>query len=122
MVAERLPTVLLVVGISILSGVGDSQGFIHAARIWQAGRLVPQELAKSALGFGVGIGSYWLSVRYLQELGVLAPETQTLTWFGVTLLGVALVSGKFLHWRPLDQVVGVGVLLGLGWLLSRTSE
>jgi hypothetical protein len=122
MLTERLPIVLLVVGISIASGIGDSQGFVHAARMWQGGRLVPHELGKSALGFGIGIGGYWLSVKYLQALGVFAPETQTLIWFSATLLGVALFSGRFLRWQTLDQMVGVAVLLGLGWLLSRTSE
>jgi hypothetical protein len=121
-VVERLSLVLLVVGISIVSGLGDSQGFIHAARVWQGGSLVPSELAKSALGFGIGIGGYWVSVKYLQALGMLAPEAQTLVWFSVTLLGVALVSGRFLRWQTLDQVVGLVVLLGLGWLLFRTRE
>lgn len=122
MVAERLPIVIIVVGISILAGVSDSQGFVHAARIWQGGKVVLHELGKSALGFGVGMGGYWLSLKYLQVLGVLAPETQTLIGFGVTMLGVALASGRCLRWQPLDQVVGVVVLLGLIWLLCRTSE
>jgi hypothetical protein len=121
-VAERLPIALLAVGIAIVSGVGDSQGLVHAARMWQGGRLVPHELVKSALGFGIGTGGYWLSVKYLQALGVLAPETQTLIWFSVTLLGVALVSGRFLRWQTHDQMVAVVVLLGLCWLVCRTSE
>jgi hypothetical protein len=120
MFAERLPTALLIIGLSVVSGLADSRGFVHAARIWQGGRLVPQELGRSALGFAVGISCYWLSVKYLQVLGVLAPETQTLIWFTVTLIGVALASGKFLRWHMLDQVVAAGVLLGLGWLLCRT--
>jgi hypothetical protein len=122
MFIERLPTVLLVIGISVISGLADSRGFVHAARMWQGGRLVPQELARSALGFAIGLSGYWFSVKYLQVLGVLAPETQTLIWFTVTLLGVALASGKLLRWHTLDQLVAAGVLLGLGWLLYRTGE
>jgi hypothetical protein len=70
--------------------------------MWESGRFVARECAKSAAGFAIGIGSYWFFVRYLKQCGVLAPETQTLIWFAVTLLGVALVSGEWLRWRRVD--------------------
>jgi hypothetical protein len=119
MAAERVRLLLVVVGLTLVSGVGDSQGFVHAARVWQEGRLVWDELGKSALGFAVGIGSYWLVVRYLGQLGVLAPETQTLVWFAITLVGVAALSGRFLRWEAVDQAVAAAVLLGISWLLVR---
>ncbi len=111
---------MLIIGITVLSGLGDSQGFIHAAKMWQGGRLVLSEFGKSALGFGIGIGSYWLAVKYLKELGVLSPEIQTLIWFAITLVGVAFISGKFLRWQIIDQLIAFAVLLGIGWLLFRT--
>jgi hypothetical protein len=77
------------------------------------------ELGKSALGFSVGIGSYWLAAKYFNEFGVLAPETQTLIWFGATIAGVAFISGQFLRWQAIDQAVAVVVLLGVAWLLFR---
>jgi hypothetical protein len=113
-------TLLVVVGLSLLSGLGDAQGFLHAARMWKAGRLVAGELGRSAAGFAVGIAAYWICVRYLQRCGVLAPETQTLVWFGTTLLGVALVSGQLFRWPPMEQAVAGLVFLGIGWLLFRT--
>ena len=113
----RLP--LFIIGITLVSGVGDSQGFIHAAKMWRSGNLILSELGKSALGFGVGIGSYWLAAKYLTEFGVLAPETQTLIWFGATMVGTALISGKFLQWQTIDQTVAAIVLLGIAWLLFR---
>jgi hypothetical protein len=116
----QVPTLLVVVGLTLLSGLGDAQGFLHAARMWQAGRLVAAELGRSAAGFAVGIGAYWICVRYLQRVGVEAPETQTLVWFVTTLLGVALVSGDLFRWRALDQAVAALVCLGIGWLLFRT--
>lgn len=33
-------------GLTLLSGAGDSYGFVHAARIWDDGRLVAGELAR----------------------------------------------------------------------------
>jgi hypothetical protein len=120
MSAREIPLLLLIIGISLVSGVGDSQGFVHAARMWQRGKLVWSEFGKSALGFGAGICSYWLAVKYLQRFGVLAPETQTLIWFAVTIVGVAFSSGRFIRWQTLDQMVAVTVLLGTGWLMFRT--
>jgi ABC-type transport system involved in multi-copper enzyme maturation permease subunit len=72
------------------------------------------------LGFSIGIGSYWVAAKYLNEFGVLAPETQTLIWFGA-MVGTALLSGKFLQWPAIDQVVALVVLLGIAWLLFRAN-
>ena len=59
--------------------------------------------------------------RRLNAVGITSPEIQTVTWFGVTLIGVALVSGSFLKWTLLDQTVAVAVLFGIGWLMFRTA-
>ena len=120
MPTEQVKLLMLIVGVTLISGIGDSQGFVHAAKMWQDSKIVWVEFGKSALGFGVGISTYWLAVRYFNKLGVLSPETQTLIWFGTTILGVAVISGKFLRCQAIDQVIAVGVLLGLGWLLFRT--
>lgn len=113
----RLP--LFIIGITLVSGLGDSLGFIYAGKMWRSGDLVLSELGKLALGFSVGISSYWLAAKYLNEFGVLAPETQTLIWFGATIVGVAFISGQFLQWQAIDQIVAVVVLLGIAWLLFR---
>lgn len=112
-------TALLIVATALLSGLGDSQGFVHSANVWQSGKFVVVECVKSAAGFAVGIGSYWLCIRYLKACGILAPETQTLLWFAATMIGVALASGECLRWRVSDQAVAMAVLLGLGWLVCR---
>lgn len=122
MSAEKAKLLGVIVAITLVSGVADAQGFVHAAKIWQDGKLVWPELAKSALGFVMGIATYWLSLRYMRALGILVPEVQTLIWFGVTLVGVAIISGKVLRWPLLDQAVAVAVLVGIGWLLYRTSS
>ena len=114
-------TLLVVVALSLVSGLGDARGFVHAARIWQGGRLAVGELVRSGAGFALGIGAYWVSVRYLRQCGIVAPEAQTLLWFGVTVVGVALVSGQFQQWQPIDQAVAVLVLAGIGWLMVRTA-
>jgi hypothetical protein len=119
MPVEQIRLLLTIIGITLISGIGDTRGFIHASKMWRGGDLVLSEFGKSALGFSVGIGSYWLGIKYLKEFGVLSPEIQTLIWFGITMIGVALVSGKFLRWRPIDQLIAVLVFLGIAWLLFR---
>ena len=119
MATQQIRRLFLIVAITLISGVGDSQGFIHAARMWQDGKIVWNEFGKSASGFSVGIGSYWLAVKYLKEFGVFSPETQTLLWFGVTIIGVALISRKFFVWQKIDQLVAGFVFLAISWLLFR---
>jgi len=118
---EQLGSYAMIIVLTILSGIVDAQGFLHAARIWQNSSLSWVELGRSALGFTVGIVLYWLVLRNMTAVVITSPEIQTITWFGVTLIGVALVSGSFLKWTLLDQAVAVIVLFGIGWLMFRTT-
>ncbi len=112
--------VLLTVLFTLLSGFGDALGFIHAGRVFRDGRFLWEEALKSAAGFQMGVFMLWLALRYMSQLATLSTEVQTLLWFGVTIIGIAILSGKFAQWQTTDQVVGVGVLAGIGWLLVRT--
>jgi hypothetical protein len=114
--------VKLIFILTLISGLADAQGAIHAAKIWQGERLDWTELGKSALGFAVGISVFWVVIKYMTALGVVAPEIQTITWFSMMIIGVALFSGAFFSWQWTEKVVAVGVLAGIGWLLFRTGE
>ncbi len=116
-----LPTTLLIFALLALSGFADSLGFVYASRIWQNGVLSPAELAKSALGWAIGISLYVVALKPVSSLGVTSSEMQTTVWFAMTIIGVVILSGRFLSWHRLDQVVAVLVVMALGWLLARTS-
>lgn len=122
MSGEQAKSLGLIVGITLVSGIADAQGFLHAAKIWPDGALSGSELGKSAIGFSIGIATYWLSLKYMRNLGVVAPEIQTLIWFGVTLVGVAIASGKIFRWPLREQGVALIVLVGIGWLLYRSGN
>ncbi len=113
---------LLVTAFTIVSGIFDSLAFTHAARMWKGGQVVWIEAAMSASSFLFGMLMYWGAVRYLSEAGIFAAELQTILWFVVTIVGVAVLGGRFFHWQPLEQVVALCLLLGLGWLISRTAS
>ena len=115
----QVKLVSIIIGLTLLSGFADAQGFLHAAKIWEGQNVLWPEVGKSALGFGGGITLYWLALKYLAT-HVTTPEMQTMLWFGVTIVGVAIASGKFAQWRLSEQVVACGVILGIGWLLIRT--
>jgi len=119
---EQTRLLVAIVGLTVLSGVADSQGFLHAARVWRDGQLVLAEMAKSAMGFGVGVVLYWISIHFLQKFGVISPEAQTILWFGVTIVGVAIFGGHSLRWAGVDRSVAALVLAGIGWLLVRTGS
>jgi hypothetical protein len=111
---------LLVLALCLLSGVADSRGFIHASRMWQDDHVIWPEFCWSATGFALGIGTYWLSLRFMSRLGIASPEVQTMVWFAVTIIGVALASGKFNKWPMPDRLIATVVVVGLGWLLIRS--
>lgn len=119
MSAEQIRGAALIAGIICLSGASESQGYVYAANIWQNGNLIGSEIAKSGLGFGGSIIAYWLSLKYLTKFGILSPEFQTMIWFSVTIVGVAVVSGRFFDWQTVDQLIACFVLAGIVWLLVR---
>lgn len=119
MTSYHIGIIALIISLIIISGLGDSQGFVHASNVWNNGKIVPVELLKSAISFTIGIVAYWLCIRFLQDIKVISPETQTLGWFVVTIVGVAITSGRFFHWHIVDQIVGFIVISGIAWLFIR---
>ena len=117
-----MATVLLVFALWVGSGLADSQGFVHASRMWRQDRVVWQECARSAVGFAAGIVMYWLSLRYASRLGIVSAEAQTIVWFAITVVGVAVVNGKFSEWAMLDRLIALVVASGLGWLMVRADS
>ncbi len=108
------------ISLTILAGLGDAYGFVHASRIWRDDALYWTALGRSALGFGFGIAMQWIALRYLHRLGVTAAEVQTMVCFAVTMVGIAVLSRSFLEWALTERVVALGILAGLGWLIART--
>ena len=111
-----------ILGFTVASGVLDSMAFTYSASVWDEGKLVWREVSKAAATFALGIAMYWGAVRYLRQAGVVTPEIQTLIWFGVTIVGIAVLGGRVAHWPVLDQVIAANVFLSLGWLIVRTSS
>ena len=119
MLDHQLRLSLLIAGFTLASGAFDSLGLTHAAQMWQGEKLVWIEAAKSAGNFVLGMIMYWCAVRYLNQAGVTMAELQALLWFAVTIIGVAVLGGRFPHWQLIDQIVAIVALASLGWLLSR---
>jgi uncharacterized membrane protein len=111
---------ILIILLTLLSGLADAQGFIHAANAWINGKIAWQEALTSLLSFGAGAVLYILVTNFMRQAGIVSAEIQTLLWFCVTIVGVAVISGKFLHWQVFDQFIGLIVLCGIAWLLFRT--
>ncbi len=120
MSSSTLAAACAAVALTLASGLADSYGFVHAARVWNGGRLIPGELGRSSVGFALGITIYWIVIRFLEQLGVHSVAIQTVGWFGATLVGVAVVTGEFRDWGTANQIIALGVALGIGWLMIAT--
>jgi len=119
MPVDQVVSVVMIVVVTILSGLADAQGAVYASRIWQNGQLVPSELGAAALFFTVGIGLYFIAIRFMQQVGIVAPEIQSAMWYAVVIVGIALISHAFFGWNMLDQIVALGVIGGIIWLSIR---
>ncbi len=110
---------ILAILFTVLSGFGDSLGFLHSSRIWENGQINGGELLKSAGGYLLGIFLYWISIRFFNILGINSPEIQTVGWFIVTIVGVALFSGEIMTWNTPDQILGLIAIISIGILMIR---
>ena len=119
MLSGQLRLSLLIFAFTVASAVFDAMGFTYAAQVWQGTRLNGAVAAKSAASFMIGITMYWAAVRFLSEAGIVTAELQSLLWLGVTIVGVAVLGGRFFQWPLVDQVLAVNVLASLAWLISR---
>src|SRR5688500_14675383 len=91
-ISTQMGSMVLIGMFTVLSGLGDAEGFIHASKVWQDGRFVWVEALKCFAGFQFGMIMYWLALWKLASYGVVTVEIQTLFWFTATIVGVALLS------------------------------
>lgn len=122
MIIEQIKAVSLIAIFTIISGLADSQGFLHSSNVWKNGKFITSESIKSLIGFGIGSVVFWFAIKHMQQVGIVTAEIQTIFWFTITILGVALASGKFFHWNIIDQAVGTGIFIGLIFLIFRTKS
>src|SRR5687768_1226553 len=108
----QVHSALLILVFTLISGIGDSQGFVGASQMWNGNMVIWREFVRSGIGFAVGVAGFWFAVRHMREVGIVVTEVQTLFWFGATIVGVALMSRTFVGWQPIDQAVAVAVLVG----------
>jgi hypothetical protein len=111
--------IAIYLGLTILAGLADAYGFSEASRIWRAESWSAAALARSGIGYAVGIFLYWLSLRFITASGVFSATVQTLTWFVITVIGVAVLSGDFEKWDVGSYVLAVVAVAAVAGLLVK---
>lgn len=117
---SHLINLMLVTGLTTLSGLMDARGFYYAPLAWPGGRLDGRYAALSIVCFVGGLSLYILAVRFMQHVGVGSVAVQSAIWFVVTAIGIAVLDGSVLQWTRVQQLVAALVFLGLAWLISTT--
>jgi hypothetical protein len=109
---------LLVLVLTVTSGVMDARGFVYAGRAWPGGHLDWTVVGRSMLAFFAGISLYIGAVRFMQAMGLNAVALQSGIWFVATAIGIAALDGTVVQWTRLQQLVALGVIAGLAWLIT----
>ena len=113
---------LLVLVLTVTSGVMDARGFVYAGRAWPGGHLDWTAVGRSMLAFLAGISLYIGAVRFMQAMGLNAVALQSGIWFVATAIGIAALDGTVVQWTRLQQLVALGVIGGLAWLITTAHE
>lgn len=112
-------SIILASILMLISGLADSYGFIHAAKIWQDGTFVRKELFYSAGGYLLGILAFWISVRPMSSIGYSTAGLLTLIWFTVAIVGVGILTGEFTNWDFHSKIAAITTILSLAFLLYK---
>jgi hypothetical protein len=105
--------------LTLFTGFADAKGFVYASAVWETGRFAPAMALKAAAFFMAGIPPYLLALYFLRRQGVVVAELQVMVWFVVTIVGVAVMNGRFFSWGMTDRMVAGLVLAGMLWLMVR---
>lgn len=115
---KPLLSALLVLVLTVTSGVMDARGFVYAGRAWPEGSLDWLAVGQSLLAFFAGISLYIGAVRFMQAMGLNAVSLQSGIWFVATAIGIAALDGSVTQWSRIQQLVALGVMAGLAWLIT----
>jgi hypothetical protein len=110
---------LIALAFTAVSGALDAIGFVHATRVWHQDHLVWKEAGVAFAGFVSATVVYLLVVRYLARCGMTTPTVQTLSWFLMTVIGVALLQRTIAQWSVTDRLAMLLAVLSVGWLVVR---
>jgi hypothetical protein len=113
---------LIVLVLTVLSGVMDARGFVYAGRSWPAGSIDWSAVGMSMLAFFAGISLYIGAVRFMQAMGLYAVALQSGIWFVATAIGIAAMDGTVAQWTRAQQFVALAVMAGLAWLITTARE
>lgn len=113
---------LLVLVLTVTSGIMDARGFVYAGRAWPDGNLDWMAVGQSLLAFFAGISLYIGAVRFMQAMGLHAVALQSGIWFVATAIGIAALDGTVTQWTRLQQLVALVVMVGLAWLIATAHE
>ncbi len=113
---------VLVLMLTVASGVMDARGFVYAGKAWPEGSLDWGAVGQSLLAFFAGISLYIGAVRFMQAMGLNAVSLQSGVWFVATAIGIAAVDGSVAQWSRAQQLVALIVMAGLTWLIMTARE
>lgn len=113
---------LLVLILTVMSGVMDARGFVYAGRAWPQGNIDWTAIGQSLLAFFAGISLYIGAVRFMQAMGLNAVALQSGIWFVATAIGIAALDGTVMQWTRIQQGVAVAIMIGLTWLIMTAHE
>src|ERR1700730_15607102 len=84
---------LLVLVLTVTSGVMDARGFVYAGRAWPGGNIDWTAVGQSMLAFFAGISLYIGAVRFMQSMGLNAVALQSGIWCVAGAIEIAPLPG-----------------------------
>jgi hypothetical protein len=113
---------VLLILLTVASAYADSRGFIWSDRAWDRSTVDWRAVRYALLGFGFGITTWLLAVKYLKQVGGVGVSAQAMGWFLLTILGVAAASGEFVKWSSADKILAMICVGCFAALVFRTSS
>ncbi len=106
----------------LLSGYFDSQAFVFGHKAFEKGKITPQFVIFSLLGFLGGAIFYLLALWLKRGLIELPALVEFLCWLLVAYVGILIANPQTLKWPLIDHLAVVLTLVSVIFLAYRHGE
>jgi hypothetical protein len=103
--------------VTLIAAMIEAYGYTYSFQAFKEPGQVHYHLLGLSFGiYAVGIIVDYCSLYILSKTHLFIPELLAMIFMVTTIVGIAILSGQFLTWKLIDQLVAGAVVAGLAWL------
>ena len=106
----------------LVASLADAHAVNYATKVWLNDKIQVTNIVKVFAYYVVSIVPFLYSIRFFNYAISVNASLQILIWFLSTVLFVSIIDRSFFGWHMVDQLLGIVLVIGLGYLAIHTQK